>query len=87
MSSRFAKVGPFDVPEKNISQMLESGKRFIVTRTKVYHLDHVNYRPEFIPFYGRLVYSSPKPLTIRGRYQIMNAEGANRVIGHNLFTD
>ena len=84
---RTATIGPIQMSEKELNGHLENGNRYIVSGQRAYHIEHVNYKPEYIPFYGRQVYFWPKPKTKRGEYIAINAEQLNRMIGHDIFTD
>lgn len=52
------QIGPVSLDEEKLNDCLESQKRYIVTRYKVYEIRSVNYKPEYLPYYGSLVYSS-----------------------------
>ncbi len=84
---RTAQIDPIQMSEKELNEHLEKGTRYVVSGKRAYYIAHVNYKPDFIPFYGRLVFCWGKPQTKQGLYIVLNADGMNRLIGQQLFTD
>lgn len=82
-----AKIGRVELYQQEINEYLEAGKIFIVQYRKIYQIVHVNYKPEFIPYCGKLVYTSPDNLTRRGRYFALTAKEVNKLIGFNLLAE
>ena len=82
--SKTAQIGPIVLTESQLNDCLESQKRYIVTKHKVYEIRSVNYKPEYLPFYGARVYESSKSLIKKERFEAHTAKEANGLIGYEL---
>ncbi len=81
--SKTATIGPIVLTEAQIDECLENNKKYIVTGSMVYEIRHVNYKQEYIPYYGSLVYSSQTPIIKRG-FEAHTAKEVNELIGYEL---
>lgn len=77
------QIGHVSLDEEKLNDCLESQKRYIVTKYKVYEIRSVNYKPEYLPYYGSLVYSSQTPIIKRG-YEAHTSKEVNELIGYEL---
>ena len=81
------KIGGAELFEQEIFELLEKKQEYIVNYKKVYQIATANYKREYLPFYGRLVYTSPEPLTKRGRFVPMTAKEINHLLGFDLLSE
>lgn len=79
------KIGNVEFYEQELNELTESGDIYVITFKKIYQICPANYKPGFIPYYGKLVFSSPEQLCKRGRYYTMNAKGVNNLLGQEIF--
>ena len=73
------QIGHASLDEEKLNDCLESQKRYIVTKYKVYEILSVNYKQEYIPYYGSLVYSSQTPI-IKREFEAHTAKEVNELI-------
>lgn len=77
------QIGTVSLDEEKLNDYLESQKRYIVTKYKVYEIRSVNYKPEYLPYYGSIVYSRQTPI-IKRWFAAHTAKEVNELIGYEL---
>lgn len=85
--SKTATIGPIVLTEAQIDECLENDQRYIVTASTVYEIRHVNYKPEFLPYYGSQVYKSQTLLMKKGCWKACTANEVNALLGIELLTN
>lgn len=84
--SKTAAIGDIVLTDAQIDECLENDRRYIVTSSTVYEIRHVNYKPEFLPYYGSQVYKCQTSLIKKGRWKACTANEVNALLGIELLT-